>query len=152
MEHNPFWEANSTSGNQESPRVLWNSEVHYYVHKGLPLVPLLSQTQLVHTLSPYFPKIHSNTKFPLLVPRGLFPLLISNNHFVHTLIPLIYGKCCVHLIFLEFVGFIVFGEVYKCILLGNYSSFIDNTVCILLFIPWNYINSHYLIFKHDVNN
>jgi hypothetical protein len=32
MEESPSWEANSRSGNQYSPRLLWNLKVHFRVH------------------------------------------------------------------------------------------------------------------------
>jgi hypothetical protein len=49
MEQSPFWEANSHS---PSPCLLWNLKVHYCVHNSLPVVPILSQMHLVHTLFP----------------------------------------------------------------------------------------------------
>jgi hypothetical protein len=42
--------------NKEIPYLLWNLKVH----KGLPLVPILSQMHPVHKFPNYFPNIHSN--------------------------------------------------------------------------------------------
>jgi hypothetical protein len=58
MEQSPS-EASSHSASQIL-RLLWNSKIHYRVHKSPPLIPALNHMNPTHTLPPYFPKIHSN--------------------------------------------------------------------------------------------
>jgi len=60
MEHSPSWVANSHSANQEIPRLLWNPEAYYCVHKNLPLVPVLSHMYPVHIFPRCIFKIRSN--------------------------------------------------------------------------------------------
>jgi hypothetical protein len=60
MEQSLSWEVNSRSTSQDIPWLLWNPKAHYCVHKSLPLVPILSQMNAVHSFPPYFSKINSN--------------------------------------------------------------------------------------------
>jgi hypothetical protein len=52
------------SASQENSCLLWDPKIHYRVHKTLPPVHILHQTNPVHTLQPHFPKTHFNTPFP----------------------------------------------------------------------------------------
>jgi hypothetical protein len=60
VEQRPSSETNSRSASQEISRRLWNPKVHHRVPKDPPLVPILSQTNRVHTLPLYTRTIHFN--------------------------------------------------------------------------------------------
>jgi hypothetical protein len=54
MELSLSWEANSQSAAQEFANILWNLKVHYKVDKSLPLAPICSHINPVHTIPAYY--------------------------------------------------------------------------------------------------
>jgi hypothetical protein len=74
MEQNPSREANDCPGNEEHPCLSWNPNVHYCVHKSLPLFPVLSQLNPHYTLPHYFSKIHYNIILPSMPQSSKWPL------------------------------------------------------------------------------
>jgi hypothetical protein len=60
MEKSPSLEANRSSASQETPHISRNPKVRYRIHKGPPPVPIQSHTDLVHTSTSHFSKIHFN--------------------------------------------------------------------------------------------
>lgn len=64
MVQSPSWEANSASGSPEISHIFWNPKVHFCIHKCLPLVPTLSQTNPVRKLPSYFFRINFNSILP----------------------------------------------------------------------------------------
>lgn len=111
MEQISFWQADSHSGSQEISRLSWSLKVHYPVHMSPPLDPILSHTNPVGNLQPYFPKIRSNYILPS-TPRfsvGLFPPGFL------TKIPcaFIFSRMRATCFFLNLITLTLSGEPYK---------------------------------------
>jgi hypothetical protein len=72
---NPSWEAANCVATQELSSILRNPKISYRFHKSSPLVPILSQTDPVHTIPSYLSEINLllSTHLSLGLPSGLFP-------------------------------------------------------------------------------
>ena len=60
MEQSLSWEAKKSLASQEIPRILWNLRVHYRIHKGQPLLRVLSQGNPVQACPSHFQDTHFN--------------------------------------------------------------------------------------------
>ena len=58
MDQTPSREANRFAASQEIPRILWNPNVHYRIHKCPPYVSILGHLHRVHTHTSHFLKIY----------------------------------------------------------------------------------------------
>jgi hypothetical protein len=66
MELSTTREAASCATTREIPRILVDPKVHYRIQKSPPLVPILSQTNPIHTTASYLYKKHLSVREPAL--------------------------------------------------------------------------------------
>jgi len=135
MAQSPSWETNRFSASQEIPRILWKPNVHYRIHKCPPPVPILSQLDLVHTLTSHFLKIHIHI---ILLstpgsPKLSLSLTLSHKNPVHVCSP---HTCYMprHLILLNLIIRIIFGEQYRS-LISSLPNFLHSSVTSYLLGP-----------------
>ena len=135
MQQSLSWEANWFAASQEISCILWNLKVYYCIHKCLPLVPILSQLDPVHSTTLHILKIHLNIIF-LGLPSGLFPLGLPTKTLYIPLLSPICATTPAHLILLDFITQTILGEVYRS-LSPSLCSFLHSLVALFLLSPNN---------------
>ena len=100
MEQSPSWEGNQFSASQGIPRILGNPKVHCRIHKCPPLVPILSQIDPVHAITPHFFMLCSHLSLGL--PSAFFPSGFPTKILYTPLLPRIRATCPTHFLFCLF--------------------------------------------------
>jgi hypothetical protein len=114
IELSPSRETASCATTQEIRHILYKPEVHYRVHKSRPLVPVLSQTNTVHTTVSYLRYIFmlsTHIRVHLRLPSGLSPCIFPTN----LLYAFLFSRSTfpINLIVLDLTILIILVEEYK---------------------------------------
>jgi hypothetical protein len=96
------WGAANCAATRELSSILWNSKVQYRVYKSLPVVPILSHINPIHTTSSHPISLRSililSTHLSLGLPSGLVPSGFPTISYMHSSSPhSCYMSCPSHL-------------------------------------------------------
>jgi hypothetical protein len=115
MQHSSSWEANRFAASQEIPRILWNPNVHYRVHKWPPSAP--SWASSIQSIPQHITSWRSililSSHLRLGLPSGL-PLSGFPTKTPYTPLPSpIRATWPAHVICHDFITRTILGERYK---------------------------------------
>ena len=108
MEQNPSLESSRSWASGEIAHTFWDQEVQYFIYKGPPFVPVLSQTNTIHALPSRTLKIHFNIILLSMPGSSTWPLSV-----VYSLLMPLCAMFPTLLILLDFTIQIIFGEQYR---------------------------------------
>ena len=111
MEQSPSWEAYRFSASQEIPRILWNGVVLYLIHKSSPPGTVLSQFNPAILPSHFF-DVHCYLVLPSTPRSSNWSLSLGFPHQNPICTSPLPHTCYspVHLMFLQFIIRMIFGE------------------------------------------
>jgi len=115
MEQSPSWATDWLEASQEIPRILWNSKVHFHIHKCPPPVSILSQLDPVHALTSFFLKILLNIIVPSTPgsPQWSLSLRFPTKALYTPFLSPVRPTCLAHLILLDIINRAILGEQYR---------------------------------------
>ena len=108
------WEADRFAASQEI-HILWNTKVHYRIHKCPPTVTIRSQLDPVHNPTPtsWRSILIVSSHLRLELPSGLFPSDFPTKALYEPLPCPTHATCSAHLILLDLITRKIFGEEYR---------------------------------------
>jgi hypothetical protein len=103
MEHSHSWETNWFAAGQEIVLILWNTKVHYRIHKCPPHVSILSQLSPIHAPHPtsWTSILILSSHLRLGLPSGQFSSGFATKILYTPLPSAIRATCLAHLILLS---------------------------------------------------
>ena len=127
MEQSASWENDRFSASQEIPRILWNPNVHYRIHKCPPPLPILRHINAVPHTTLWRSILILSSHLRLGLPSGLFPSGFPTNTLYTPLLSPKRATRPAHLIILDFITQTILGQQYRS-LSSSLCSFLHSPV------------------------